>query len=173
MKTIIITIAVIIIAFLGYQYFTSTPDVIKEGTISENHLSSGTHCFHYELDTPSLVDVRTLAITIAGESVTGEKRGRNQTPEYHTSYLGTLTGSLDEQGTINTSYSYEIEGDKQVRVERYVLEGNVLTEFGYPYIEDFDASILRVDESVGDNGQGQTFPMLTQYTKVSCEQSSL
>lgn len=142
---------------------------ISSSTENENFI--GTFCFSYLQKTPNTTDQRDIMLVINNDgTVSGTKTGYSQNPEYSVGYEGTFEGEISNTGIINAVATLRIaDGGENIQEERYELRNEILTELRYAYTEDFSANILRIDESVHDNGQGLVFPIKTAYQYVDCE----
>ncbi len=130
---------------------------------------NGTYCYSYQKDDGAIYDSRTIQIDIRGTTVTGQKSGSFRNSEYSVGYTSTLGGTINTDGTIDAVAQVVIaDGGQLTQEERYLLQDNSLVELTYPYTEDFANKILRINETVPDNGQGQAFPLRTVYESVVC-----
>jgi hypothetical protein len=186
MKNILIAILIIVLGFIGYNYILKgkegnlsdkQTDIIvdtqdkknEQDKISEEQYSDGEYCFKYIKDEDGIYDKSEIKITINSSIVNGEKSGSFRNTEYSVGYNGILKGSITKDGLINAVDIITIsDGGEEKQEERYEFKDGNLTELRYSYKEDFSAHILRIDETVKDNGQGQMFPIEKLYLKTSC-----
>ena len=129
-----------------------------------------TLCYQYSSEEEDFSELAQIKITFSGSDVSGTKRGSSQSGEYSLGYEGGFVGSLAPDGTVNVINTTSIGGGGGITAEeRYLFRDGDLTEYRYAYKEDFQKNILRIDESVPDNGLGKDFPVVTKYTRVDCE----
>jgi hypothetical protein len=98
----------------GCKYFQSKPvEVIVP-------LTDGTYCFMSALNK----DTTRISLSVKGDKVEGTKVWR---PFEKDGAIGTLKGTRSGN-TLNTVYSYTIEGSKQSETIRFMLNGDKLTQ---------------------------------------------
>lgn len=173
MKKFILPIVIIIVLVI-VLVVTLVTRKNSNGASSDTNIATtldGTYCYEYHNTTATTTDTRSLQLILDGGQVTVTLSGYGQNTEYSAGYTGTAVGTIDQSGTINLESTIAISdapGYTQLREERYTLRNGILTEQRFSYTEDFANKILRVDETVADNGQGQKFPIETVYGEVEC-----
>jgi hypothetical protein len=168
----IVAVLVLILVFSGRSQESQqeAPLIDIEQERSELSENVQTFCYQYESVSDNFSELTQIQLIVDGATVVGEKRGSTQSGEFSIGYEGGFSGTLTEDGTVNVINTTSIAQAGAITAEeRYTFINEELTEYRYAYKEDFQENILRIDESIADNGLGQTFPMVTQYSQVDCE----
>lgn len=185
MKKILIIILLALLAVVGYNYPAPTQDtsngivmtneqkniINNEGQEQTGEDFGTTLCYQHKGIAEDMTDNRELSLGIYRTTVTGTKLVYNSSNEYSIGYEGAVEGELDSLGgdTINAITTLTISGDEEIRQEeRYIIDENSITEMRYRLREDFETNILRIDESVTEAIEGQTFPIEYEYEQVNC-----
>jgi len=129
-------------------------------------------CYRYVGSEEGVVETRELKLDIYGTKVTGTKLGYSQSAEYSVGYEGVVEGVLNSLGgdTVNAISTLTIADGGETRQEEiYILGENSITEMRYRLVDDFENDILRIDKSIKEAVEGQTFPIEYKYNKVDCE----
>ncbi|MCF7834060.1 MAG: hypothetical protein K9L98_01100 [Candidatus Pacebacteria bacterium] len=177
-KILIFTIILLLLGVTSYFYFNKgkkfdsldDPVIVDENKPSQPlRISNGTYCFGYSKDDSEIIDKRNIELIVSDSKITGIKTGYNQTQEYSVGYKGLIEGIISDDGMINAITAITIfDGGGNNQEERYFLKDKTLTELRYSYKEDFSTNTLRIDDSVTDNGQGESFPIEILYTEIPC-----
>jgi hypothetical protein len=120
----------------------------------------GRNCYEYNHNattTEPYTVKEKIDITRFGNSVTGTKSGTQKGPEMTNGYNGTLAGDVGED-TMNTLFSYVIDGSSQKEKEIYNIGEDSLIK--YRYVLKEEKGILVPDTT--------TTPKEMVYSKVSC-----
>jgi hypothetical protein len=107
----------------------------------------GNTCYAYHQvatpDAPYKAD-EYIKLTVAGDKVTGTKKGTQSGPDLTNGYTGTLKGMIDKK-TLSVLFSYTVEGAKNTEREIYTVLPAGLQKERYPLIEN--KNVLEPDTS--------------------------
>ena len=144
-----------------------------ENDITNEELDFGNiACYRYEGSEEGFTETRELKIDIYGTKITGTKLGYSQSVEYSVGYEGIVEGELNSLGgdTVNAITTLTIADGGQTRQEEiYILGENSITEMRYRLVDDFANDILRIDKSIKEAVEGNTFPIEYKYNKIDCK----
>lgn len=122
----------------------------------------GNTCYAYHQaatkDAPYKVD-EYINLNVAGDKVTGTKKGTQSGPDMTNGYNGTLKGMLDKN-TVGVLFSYTVEGSKNIEREIYNIVPSGLQKLRYPLIEN--KTVLEPDTTKEAK--------ILSYNKVDCSQ---
>lgn len=134
---IVLFVAVFALGYrLGQRSMRATPDPLLDD--GARILADGTHCFERTQEAtdaaPYAVEER-IEIAVAGDAVSGMKRGTQAGPDMTNGYEGSLAGTKTGDA-LDLVFSYTIEGSENSERELYELRGDTLVKMRYPLIEE-------------------------------------
>lgn len=146
------------------SYDPKSTNITPTPTQANITLADGEQCYvfsHNATKEEPYTVTEFINITIKGKTITGAKSGTQNGPDMTNGYTGTLLGTLDKD-TINTVFSYTIEGSKNKEKEIYKASLMGIDKLRYPLTE----------------GKGILLPDTTKeykllhYARVGCSASN-
>ena len=129
-------------------------------------LEQGRQCYSFShkatKDEPYEVS-EILDMTLSGINVTGKITGKQDGPDMHNGYTGTVEGKL-EKDIINVVFSYVIEGSANKEKEIYRVRGDKtgLDKLRYPLKEESDMLVPDTTQEAS----------ILPYYRVGCDSSN-